>query len=41
VLGDWVLDHETVSGASIPGVGGTPVAYQVAESLIINVFVMK
>lgn len=41
VLGDWVVDHETVTGASMPGVGEALVAYQLRDNKIINVFVMK
>ena len=41
VIGDWVVDHETVTGASIPGIGEAVVAYQVRGDKIINVFLMK
>lgn len=41
VLGEWVVDHETVSGAGFEGIGEAIVAYQVKQGLIVNVFLMK
>ncbi|MEM6583520.1 MAG: nuclear transport factor 2 family protein [Pseudomonadota bacterium] len=41
VQGEWVVDHESVTGASMPGVGEAIVAYQVRDAKIINVYLIK
>lgn len=41
VVGEWVVDHETVEGASIPGVGEAIVAYRVNDEKILEVVVLK
>lgn len=41
IVGQWVIDHETVTGASFPGVGEAVVAYQVRDGKIVHVFLMK
>jgi len=41
VIGEWVIDHETVTGASIAGLGEAVVAYEVRDGLIVNVFLVR
>jgi hypothetical protein len=41
VVGDWVIDHEIVSGACLPSVGEALVAYQVGAGLIRFVYIMQ
>lgn len=41
ICGKWVIDHETVTGASVAGIGEAVVAYQITGGKITNVFLMK